>query len=162
MCKHGQYSCIAFSRQGRKAYQFPFSYLRKYLKMISYLIFISQKNGMLRKYYSIMLTLLKDVCMRRVLEKIVWQPKRERSLIFETLFLYGGINFISRIITLLLALLEAVLKHTKILSKRLLPCTPRPLYIAPANQFSETCQKQCLLREIKSYLTGKEGNREVV
>lgn len=79
---------------------------------------------MLRKYYSIMLTLLKDVCMRRVLEKIVWQPKRERSLIFETLFLYGGINFISRIITLLLALLEAVLKHTKILSKRLLPCTP--------------------------------------
>lgn len=69
---------------------------------------------MLRKYYSIMLILLKDMCMRRVLEKIVWQPKMECGLIFETLFLHGGINFISWINTLLLALLKTLLKHTKI------------------------------------------------
>lgn len=67
-----------------------------------------------RKYYSIMLILLKDMCMRRVLEKIVWLPKMECSLIFETLFLHGGINFISWINTLLLALLKTLLKHTKV------------------------------------------------
>jgi len=48
----------------------------------------------------------------RGLKKIVWQPEQEHSLVlFEMLFLYGGINSISQIVTLL-ALVKTIQKHT--------------------------------------------------